>query len=172
MYRTRSYIALFAACVLLQLFLFDNLSVSIYLCPLVYVAFLALMPLDAAPVALLGAGAALGAVMDCATGAAGLHTLATLPVAFLRPMIAGAFCGRENAREGGIPSPERMGLSEFAGFLVSLVLLHHALYFAFETLSWSHAGHTAARIVVSGAATVAVSWLLMRLFTAKLPKRI
>ncbi len=35
--------------VLLQVFLFDNLSISIYLNPLVYVAFVALLPLDTPP---------------------------------------------------------------------------------------------------------------------------
>ena len=45
--------------VLLQVFLFDNLSISIYLNPLVYVAFIALLPLDTPPAAVLGAELAL-----------------------------------------------------------------------------------------------------------------
>ena len=46
MHRTLPYISLFVVTVLLQVFLFDNLSISIYLNPLVYVAFVALLPLD------------------------------------------------------------------------------------------------------------------------------
>lgn len=38
MYRTLPYLGLFAATVLLQVFLFDNLSISVYLNPLVYIA--------------------------------------------------------------------------------------------------------------------------------------
>ena len=53
MHRTLPYISLFVVTVLLQVFLFDNLSISIYLNPLVYVAFVALLPLDTPPVALL-----------------------------------------------------------------------------------------------------------------------
>ena len=49
MHRTLPYLALFAVVVLLQVFLFDNLSISIYLNPLVYVAFIALLPLDTPP---------------------------------------------------------------------------------------------------------------------------
>ena len=37
MYRTVPYIVLFLILALLQIFLFDNLSISIYLCPLVYI---------------------------------------------------------------------------------------------------------------------------------------
>ena len=93
MYRTLPYIGLFAVTVLLQVFLFDNLSVSIYLNPLVYIAFLALLPLDTKPVALLGAGLLLGVVMDYAMGAAGINTIATLLIAFLRPALVNLLFG-------------------------------------------------------------------------------
>ena len=61
MYRTLPYFGLFAAAVLLQVFLFDNLSISVYFNPLVYIVFIALLPLETLPVAVLGAGLALGA---------------------------------------------------------------------------------------------------------------
>ena len=53
MYRTVPYIVLFLILALLQIFLFDNLSISIYLCPLVYIGFIVLLPIDAPPVAVL-----------------------------------------------------------------------------------------------------------------------
>ena len=56
MYRTVPYIVLFLILALLQIFLFDNLSISIYLCPLVYIGFIVLLPIDAPPVAVLFLG--------------------------------------------------------------------------------------------------------------------
>ena len=103
MYRTLPYLGLFAAAALLQVFLFDNLTISIHLNPLVYIVFIALLPLDTPPAAVLGAGLALGVTMDFAMGAAGINTIATLLIAFLRPTLAGMICGRDNVREGGIP---------------------------------------------------------------------
>ena len=97
MHKTLPYLALFAVVVLLQVFLFDNLSISIYLNPLVYVAFIALLPLDTPPAAVLGAGLALGVTMDFAMGAAGINTIATLLIAFLRPTLAGMICGRDHS---------------------------------------------------------------------------
>ena len=47
MYRTLPYFGLFAAAVLLQVFLFDNLSISVYFNPLVYIVFIALLPAPA-----------------------------------------------------------------------------------------------------------------------------
>lgn len=172
MYRTYPYLLLFAVTVLLQVFLFDNLSISVYLNPLVYVAFILLLPLDTLPVVLLGAGLATGVTMDFAMGSAGVNTIATLLVAFVRPGVAGMLYGRENAREGGTPSPERLGVRVYLQYVAVLVVLHHAVFFAFEALSWAHAVHTLARIVASSLLTVAAVWLITQLFTAKLPIRI
>lgn len=172
MYRTIPYIGLFAAAVLLQIFLFDNLSISVYLNPLIYIIFIVLLPLDDQPVTLLGSGLLLGLTMDCAMGAAGINTIATLPVAFFRPQLAAMICGRENIREGGIPSPERLGSRKFFLLLLTLTLIHHTIFFLLEALSWSHLLHTLLRIVVSSAVSVAFGWIIVRIFTAKLPVRI
>ena len=85
MHRTLPYISLFVVTVLLQVFLFDNLSISIYLNPLVYVAFVALLPLDTPPVVLLASGLAMGVTMDFAMGAAGVN---------LSPSCVRRSCGR------------------------------------------------------------------------------
>lgn len=172
MYRTYPYILLFAATLLLQVFLFDNLTISIYLNPLVYILFIALLPLDAQPVVLLGAGLLMGLSADAAMGAAGLNTLATLPVAVLRPTLVGLVCTRDDAREGGVPTPERLGLRSFLYYLTAVVLLHHALFFLFEALSWQLLYMTLLRIAVSAAATVASGWIVTRVFTAKLTVRV
>lgn len=172
MYRFYPYLMLFAAAVLLQIFLFDNLSISLYVTPLIYVAFIVLLPLDTPAAVLLGAGLAMGLTMDCAMGAAGINTIATLLIAFLRPWILSMFCGRDNSREGGTPSPERMGRITFLKYLVVVVLIHHAVFFFLESLSLTHVFHTLLRIFASGILTVAAVWLVMRIFTAKLPIRI
>ena len=163
MYRTLPYLGLFAAAALLQVFLFDNLTISIYLNPLVYIVFIALLPLDTPPAAVLGAGLALGVTMDFAMGAAGINTIATLLIAFLRPTLAGMICGRDNVREGGIPSSARLGERKLITYLV---------FFSLEALSWTHALHTLLRIVVSTAVSAGFIWIIARIFTAKIPVRI
>ena len=150
MYRTLPYLGLFAAAALLQVFLFDNLTISIYLNPLVYIVFIALLPLDTPPAAVLGAGLALGVTMD----------------------FAGMICGRDNVREGGIPSSARLGERKLITYLVALTLVHHAVFFSLEALSWTHALHTLLRIVVSTAVSAGFIWIIARIFTAKIPVRI
>ena len=152
MHRTLPYLALFAVVVLLQVFLFDNLSISIYLNPLVYVAFIALLPLDTPPIVLLLSGLATGVTMDLAMGAAGVNTIATLLIAFTRPTL--------------------LGNRVFLNYLIVLVLVHHAVFFSLEALSWAHIVRTIVRTVASGAVSVAFIWVIARIFTAKLPVRI
>ena len=123
MHRTLPYLALFAVVVLLQVFLFDNLSISIYLNPLVYVAFIALLPLDTPPIVLLLSGLATGVTMDLAMGAAGVNTIATLLIAFARPTLLGLLYPRDDIREGGIPSTGRLGNRVFLNYLIVLVLV-------------------------------------------------
>ena len=164
MHRTLPYISLFVVTVLLQVFLFDNLSISIYLNPLVYVAFVALLPLDTPPVVLLASGLAMGA--------AGVNTIATLLVAFVRPALLRTLYTRDDLREGGVPCAGRLGRRVFLNYLIVLVLLHHAVFFSLEALSWMHVVRTLVRIVVSGAVSVAFIWIIARIFTAKLPVRV
>ena len=148
MHRTLPYISLFVVTVLLQVFLFDNLSISIYLNPLVYVT------------------------MAFVMGAAGVNTIATLLFAFVRPALLRTLYTRDDAREGGVPCAGRLGKRVFLNYLIVLVLLHHAVFFSLEALSWMHVVRTLVRIVVSGAVSVAFIWIIARIFTAKLPVRV
>lgn len=167
MARTIAYMLLFLSTAALQLCLFDNLAVSIYLDPLVYVVFIALLPLDMPAVALLGLGLATGVAMDFMMGGAGINTAATLPVAFMRPGLLRMLYRRDDLRDGGIPSPERLGGHVFFLYLLFVVLLHHAVFFALETLSWAHALRTSLRIAASSAATLFFAWIIARIFTSR-----
>ncbi len=172
MYKTVSYAVLFLVMVVLQLFLMDNLSISIYINPLVYIAFVVLLPLDTKPIVMLLSALALGVTVDALMGAAGLNTIATLFVAFFRGTLAGFILGRDDDRETGIPSPERMGMRKFLQFMVTIVVVHHAIFFLFESLSTAYLFHTLLRTVLSSALSVGAVWLIVRLFTAKIPVRI
>lgn len=172
MYRIITYTLLFLVTVLLQIFLFDNLSVSIYLNPLIYVAFIVLLPVDTPAVLLLFAGAFMGVVMDFLMGTAGINTMASVLMAFLRPYVLNSLYSRDDLRDGGVPSPERLGHHIFLNYLVILVVVHHAVFFSLEALSWSHILRTAVRIIASSSVTVAAVWLVDRIFTAKFVARL
>ena len=135
MYRTVPYIVLFLILALLQIFLFDNLSISIYLCPLVYIGFIVLLPIDAPPVAVLFLALSMSVAMDWAMGAAGINTIATLPVAMLRRPLLQSVCGKDGIREGGIPSSIRLGQGgAFSAYLFCTKLKNLPLFFLLQLL--------------------------------------
>lgn len=168
MHRTLPYTLLFLVLALLQIFLFNNLSVSAYFCPLVYLTFLLLLPLETPAIALLLLGLLTGVTMDYTMGVAGINTITTLAVAFFRHNLITLLSSREDLRDEGIPSPERMGRQLFWSYVVLIILLHHTLFFLLEALSWQHLWRTLLRIVLSGAGTLAVVALTERLFSSKL----
>ncbi len=171
MYRTGEYILLFATSVLLQIFFFNELSLSSCFAPLVYVAFIILLPLNTAPVWVLLSGLVTGVLMDLTMGTAGLNTIATLAAAYMRQPLLNLIFGHNNVREGGVPSESRMGRRHFVYYFVSLTVLHNAVFFAFETFTTAYPWHQLLRFVVSAAASVLFVWALTRLFTSKLSAR-
>lgn len=168
MYRTFPYIVLFVAVMLLQTCLFDNLTLSVYLNPMVYIAFLLLLPMETAPVALLLLGTLTGITADWLMGAAGENTIATVGVAFARPAMLDFLCGKETVRDGGIPSELRLGMGGFFRYAAAFVALHHLLFFLFESLSERHLLHVALQLLVSGTVSLGFCWLVSRIFTAKI----
>ena len=71
MHRVVEYTLMFLVLVLLQVFLFDNLNLSPYLYPLVYVGFIILLPVGLHPAWTLLLGFLVGAVTDLLSGTPG-----------------------------------------------------------------------------------------------------
>lgn len=156
MQRFTEFAFFFVVTLLLQVFLFDNLNLGVYVHPQVYIAFILLLPMGTRADVTLGLGLLTGVVMDLMTGYAGLHTIATLAVAFLRPYLLSLFVGRDEVKEGGVPSPGRVGMGKFLRYAFSVVGLHCLIYFSFEALTTQYYYLTLLRVVLSTVVTVAL----------------
>ena len=104
MHHVPAYILLFVILSLVQIFLLNNLVVGTFLCPLIYIAFIILLRLDTMPIVLLGCSLAMGMLMDITMGVAGINTIATLLVGFLRPTLIRLVSPREEFRDDGVPA--------------------------------------------------------------------
>ena len=164
------YALLFLVLVLLQVFLFSNLELSVYLNPLIYIAFIILLPIETAPVLVLGLGLLMGLTMDVAMGAAGLNTLATLPVAFLHGALLRLTCSKDSVSDGGVPSMRRLGVLGFTRYVVAAVVLHSIVYFTMECATFDYFHLTLLRTVVSGVVTVGVVFLTSQLFNSQVTR--
>lgn len=172
MYRTPSYILLFIVMALLQIFLFNNLSISSYFAPLVYLVFLIMLPLELPPIAMLGLGLLTGVTMDTTMGIAGLNTIVSLAIVFARPYWIRLLTPREDMRDEGIPSRGRLGKRLFWSYAVGMVLIHHTLFFLLESLSWAHLPGTLLRILLSSIGTLFLVGVTERIFVSHIKSQI
>ncbi|MBP3316950.1 MAG: rod shape-determining protein MreD [Alistipes sp.] len=165
------YGGLFITLVLLQIFLVDNISLSVYFHPLIYIAFIILLPLDTQPIWMVSLSAALGLVIDMMTGMCGLNVIATTAAGFLRPTILYLTCGYSAGSDAAVPSMLRLTEKYQLWYIISVVILHSAIYFGLEALSLRYALHTFLRMIISDIVAVAFIWYLARLFLEKILNR-
>jgi hypothetical protein len=169
---TVRYIALFAVAIVLQLFLFDSLNLGPYINPLVYVAFIVLLPMNISRFYLLVLGFVMGVLMDVATGGAGLYTIAMLAVAYVRPFVLNVIVGKEYVVEGGVPSAKSIGPGKFARYASIIVFLQCIIFFTLESINWNYFYLVVLKITLSGGLTLLFTWLTSLLFTVRERKKV
>lgn len=159
MIRFLEYAATFVLLVILQEFVFDNINLGGVVNPYIYIMFIILLPLDTAGWMLLMLGFGAGATVDFMSGTAGLQTIASTWLAFVRPTVAGLLLGKDLVYDGGIPNAGRVGTGKFLRYLAVMVVLFNIPFFILEDLSGS-AGVLALRIVLSSAFSVGIIYFL------------
>lgn len=164
MHRIVEYTLLFLALVLLQVFLFDKIGITLYVSPLIYVAFIILLPVEIPGALLLGLALVTGVTMDFFMALAGVNTAATLFMAFCRPAALNYLAGREEVREAGVPDVNRLGGKRFVRYTYVLILLHHLVFFVLESLSWKYLYITLIRALLSSLLTLLLVYFSQRLF--------
>ncbi|MFI3324359.1 MAG: rod shape-determining protein MreD [Rikenellaceae bacterium] len=164
MTRTLPYIALLLTAILSQIFIFDQIAASVYVAPLVYIIYIALLPVQTSQIKMLLAGVMLGVVMDAVMGTDGLNSIATIAVAFFRASIIRLLVGAERSAERVIPSRLSFGSGDFLRYLAIIIALHHFIFFFFESLSFSFLLLFAIRFVVSSTISIIYVWALSRIF--------
>lgn len=168
-----AYILFFAVVAVLQIFLLNNLSVSVYVAPVIYAVCIIMMPLETSQIAMLALGFMLGAVMDITMGVNGLNVAVTLPVAVLRRPILYAVADLSNlAKIEGVPSATKLGDFRFHRYVVTMMVMHALLFFVLEWLSVNNFGFFLARLLCSTAVSIAIVYPLIYIFTPKLSRKL
>lgn len=170
--RWRGYILFSVVVLLVQVVLLNNLILTPYIAPMVYIAVIAMMPIESSQWKMLFVGLLIGLLMDFTMGTSGLNVLSTLPIAYLRHIMLSALGGLSSmSKEEGIPSVKRLGM-RFHRYLIILVVLHSLLFYTFEWLSLSHLGVLVLRILCSTLLSLLLIYLLIFVFSKQLTQRL
>ncbi|MDD2277620.1 MAG: rod shape-determining protein MreD [Bacteroidales bacterium] len=160
------YAIWFVILILLQLVVFNNLQLSGYINPYIYVMFILILPYEISGWLLLIIGFLTGLTVDTFMNTFGMHSSATLLMAFLRPYVLTLFTDREDINPKGSPS---MGINGFVWFLkysIALIFMHHLSLFFIESFTFTNFFHTLWRVILSTLITT-IFILIGQLLTVK-----
>ncbi|HOO83416.1 MAG TPA: rod shape-determining protein MreD [Prolixibacteraceae bacterium] len=157
------YIALFIIVVLIQVLFMNNMQFSKFVNPYFYVLFILLMPVSTPRYAMLLLGFVLGLCIDVFSNTPGIHTSATVFMAFLRPVVVNP----STIDDADVILPVSIvhfGFWWFVKYAGILILLHHLFLFFIEMFTFDHFFTTLSRSFLSAIFTfvfVVISQFLM-----------
>ncbi len=142
-----------AVLLLVQILVLNNIHFLGFVNPYIYVLAMLLWPVRLDRKLAMVLALCIGLILDTFNNTPGVHTSASLLVAFLRNPLINALVDLE---EGSNPTPSfrTFGISKFIRYTVILVFIHHFLLFLLEVFSFDNFGITLIRILVNTLITV------------------
>ena len=154
----------FVFLILFQVLIINNIQLSGYLNPFLYVLFLLMLPFEMADWVVLLLGFLLGIMLDMFTDTLGMHTTACVFMAFMRKNVLLFMSPREGYESGKSPNFRDMGISWFIIYSSILVFLHHFILFFTESFRLSDIFPTFLKIILSSAFTITAIFITQLLF--------
>ena len=139
----------FVVVILFQILVMDNVMINGYMIPYIYLLFILLMPFETPRWIQLLAGFVLGLTMDLFTGTLGMHTAASVLVAFVRPYLLDLLAPRDGYEAETFPRIHYYGFLWFLKYTLFIVLVHHLALFYLEVFQLKHFLSTLLRVILS-----------------------
>ena len=140
--------------VLLQVLILNKIEISGFINPYLYVLFILLLPFETPKWFLLVVAFLLGLSIDLFSDTLGMHTFATVLLAFIRPYLLSVIAPRDGYEKGTSPGVKSFGMEWFLKYSLILVFAHHFALFYIETFSFHMFFSTLLRVILSGIFTM------------------
>jgi hypothetical protein len=139
----------FFTLIVLQMLVFNHIQFSGYINPYFYVLFILLLPFETPGWLMLILSFLLGLSIDFVSDTHGLHTMATVFMAYIRPFMLRGLAPRDGYEPGTYPRITYYGLGWFAKYAIILIVLHHLVLFYVEIFRLSEFFSTLLRVILS-----------------------
>lgn len=149
---------------LLQLLVVNNIELSTYINPYIYVLIILALPVSMKPWIVLMLSFFTGMVMDTFSSTPGLHMAACGFMGYLRSFYLQFACSKEDFESRIIPSVSRKGLVWFMVYVSIMTLIHHMVLFYLEIYSLQEFFRTLFRVLSSTLFTVLIITIGQLLF--------
>jgi rod shape-determining protein MreD len=139
---------------LVQLLVVNNIELSSYINPYIYISFILLLPIHIKPWQIVALSFLCGALMDAFSSTPGLHIAATNFMGFIRIHYLRATTTKEDFEGRISPSLSQKGVVWFSVYCFSLTFIHHLLLFFLEIYGFQEFFSTITRAFLSTIVTV------------------
>ncbi len=139
----------FIGLVFLQVLILDNIEISGYINPYLYILFLALLPFETAGWLVLLLGFVLGLTIDLFSHTPGMHAAACVFTPFSRKFLLKFMEPRDGYSYVFTPNLVSMGIRWFLVYTSILTLIHHLFLFYAESFHFSNFFLTFFRAILS-----------------------
>jgi rod shape-determining protein MreD len=139
----------FLVVILFQVLVMDNVMINGYMIPYIYILFILLMPFETPRWAQLILGFLLGMGIDLFLNTPGMHTAATVLVAFIRPYLLNLLAPRDGYDTDSFPRIHYYGFLWFLKYTLIIVVIHHFLLFYLEVFQLKDFLTTLSRVILS-----------------------
>lgn len=139
----------FLALLLVQVLIFNNIEIGGYINPYIYILFIILLPFETPAWITLSLAFLMGLLVDIFSETLGMHTSATVFMAFLRPYILSYFAPRDGYESGSYPRVFYYGLPWFIKYATLMVFAHHLFLFYVEMFKFQDFFVTLLRVILS-----------------------
>jgi hypothetical protein len=146
---------MFISLVLVQVLIFNQVQFSGFFNPYIYVLFVLLLPLSTPRYLMLISAFLLGFVIDVFSNSLGVHSAATVFVAYVRPLVIRLISNREDDRSD-YPGLNQNKLSWFINYTFIVVFIHHAILFYLEVYTFANFFNTLYRVILSSLFSIIV----------------
>ncbi|KAB5489447.1 MULTISPECIES: rod shape-determining protein MreD [Flagellimonas] len=155
----------FVLLVLAQVLIFNTLNFMDFINPMVYVIFFYWYPLKSNRALFMVVSFLLGFIIDIFSDTLALNAIASLTVAYARPVIM-RFCFGVNYEFQNFSFKNTTKIQRLT-FLALLVLIHHLIFFSLEILSIAHFLLILKKVFATGIVTLILCTLFSSLFSPK-----
>lgn len=164
MFKRVLYLWLTLALLFVQIFILDEISIALWLRPMIFPLVILLLPFEWRTIWVILATLGLGVFMDMSLGGMGLYTSTLLPLAVIRNWIL--FLTTRRSVEAGDQTSllSRMPLRQVMIYLGAMLLIYSTMFFVLEALSVVGVMQLFVTIICSTILSVVLSWPIVRFF--------
>lgn len=140
---------LFVVCELAQLFIFNNLQISGFINPYVYILIILTLPFGISTASMMFVSFVSGMIIDIFCNTIGMHAFACVLIGYVRQYVLKLIAFRDEYKMGTFPSVASYGIVWYLKYLLIMVSIHHFALFFIEQFDTLFFWPTLLRVILS-----------------------